>query len=228
MDIENYDKNYYYAEDINVLVGRLNSICKRLNLIEFNFEQFHYSSTGKTIKDIGYNSLLRFLDTLKESMSINSSSANYKKTDVNQREVKDIFIVHGRNNEAKLELEGIIHRNGFNPIVLDRMTNSGLTIIEKFEKYANVSMVIVLLTPDDVGALVEDGKQVWELPLGFRARQNVIFELGYFYGKLGRSKVCCVVNGGIEIPSDIKGIAYHSYNHSIEEIEHKLVSEMKS
>jgi predicted nucleotide-binding protein len=41
-----------------------------------------------------------------------------------------------------------------------------------------------------------------------RARQNVILELGYFIGKLGRSRVAVLLAPGTEQPSDILGIAY--------------------
>ena len=41
-----------------------------------------------------------------------------------------------------------------------------------------------------------------------RARQNVVLELGYFVGQLGRSRVCAVHKAGVEIPSDYHGVIY--------------------
>ena len=67
---------------------------------------------------------------------------------------------------------------------------------------SDVGFAIVLLTPDDVGrALLE----VIEKP---RARQNVILELGFFIGKLGRERVCALKTAELEIPSDFGGVVY--------------------
>lgn len=80
--------------------------------------------------------------------------------------------------------------------------NEGRTIIEKFEDHADVGFAIVLMTPDDVGALVKEKDK-----LKPRARQNVIMELGFFLGKLGRKRVCAL-HKDVEIPSDYKGVLY--------------------
>jgi predicted nucleotide-binding protein len=79
--------------------------------------------------------------------------------------------------------------------------NKGQTIIEKLEHHSEVSFAVVILTPDDVGGPKGGTTQA-------RARQNVIAELFYFIGILGRSKVCALVKGEIEIPSDIGGVVY--------------------
>ena len=68
----------------------------------------------------------------------------------------------------------------------------------------NASFAIVLFTPDDVGAL-RDQADKRSKP---RARQNVIFELGYFIGKLGRERVRSIYKEEVESPSDIDGILY--------------------
>ena len=81
--------------------------------------------------------------------------------------------------------------------------SQGSTIIEKFETHANVSFAIALLTPDDAGSL--DSETAAPRP---RARQNVIFELGYFIGRLGRKNVCALTKGEVEIPSDYSGVVY--------------------
>lgn len=89
------------------------------------------------------------------------------------------------------------------PVILHEQPNKGRTIIEKFEEHADVRFAVVLLTPDDVGA-VKDRKSDL-LP---RARQNVVFEFGYFIGRLGRDRVCALAKGDIERPSDSDGILY--------------------
>ena len=61
----------------------------------------------------------------------------------------------------------------------------------------------MLLTPDD---RVTSG--------GARARQNVIFELGYFIGKLGRERVTVLKRGEVEIHSDYSGVIYHEIDNA--------------
>lgn len=114
-----------------------------------------------------------------------------------------VFIVHGHDEAAKESVARVIERLGFEPIILQERTNEGRTIIEKFEDYADVAFAIVLLTPDDVGA-VKTAPQA----LQGRARQNVILELGYFIAKLGRRHVCALHKGNVELPSDILGVVW--------------------
>ena len=86
--------------------------------------------------------------------------------------------------------------------------NKGRTLIEKFEAHADVAFVIVLLAGDDRGGKRDDPSED-QRP---RARQNVILELGYFFGKLGRDRVCAVYAEDVELPSDVIGISYVPLN----------------
>jgi hypothetical protein len=115
----------------------------------------------------------------------------------------DIFIVHGHDKTTKELVARFIEKLGLKPIILHEQPDKGRTIIEKFEDHSTVGFAIVLLTPDDVGAPIEQQDK-----LKPRARQNVIFELGFFIGKLGRNHVCALYKGDIEIPSDYKGVLY--------------------
>ena len=88
------------------------------------------------------------------------------------------------------------------PKILHEQANEGKRIIEKFEKHSAVGFAIVLLTSDD------EGKAKASDNLNIRARQNVILELGFFMGKLGRSRVLPLYIEGVELPSDIQGLMY--------------------
>jgi predicted nucleotide-binding protein len=119
-----------------------------------------------------------------------------------------VFIVHGHDRKLVEAVQDTVEAElGWTrPIVLDEQAGAALTIIEKFERYAqSADAVIVLMTPDDVGSTAASisGKQ-------FRARQNVLFELGYFFGKFGRdgSRVLLLKSGDLEIPSDLSGVLY--------------------
>lgn len=115
-----------------------------------------------------------------------------------------VFIVHGHDKIPKLETTRLVENQGLEAIILAEQPNSGRTLIEKFEQStASVIFAIVLLTPDDIGVLRTAPDEEQE-----RARENVIFELGYFVAKLGRGKVCLVKKGNVNIFSDLAGVAY--------------------
>ena len=118
-----------------------------------------------------------------------------------------IFIVHGRDEGAKNMVARFLEKLALQPVILAEDPAKGRTIIEKFEHHAQVGYAIVLLTPDDTGSLQGD-----ENDLKPRARQNVIFELGFFIGHLGRKHVCALTKGDVEIPSDYAGIEYIPFN----------------
>lgn len=96
-----------------------------------------------------------------------------------------------------------LERLGLDPVVLHEKPNAGRTIIEKFSEYADVQFAVVLLTADDEGK-----SRGSETPPSLRARQNVLLELGYFLGKLGRARVCALYDAGVEIPSDYQGVLF--------------------
>lgn len=134
----------------------------------------------------------------------------------------DVFIVHGHDEGSKYAVARFVENLGLPVTVLEDHLHGGLTPIEKFEKYAdNAGFAIVLLTPDDM----ETSR--YELVQRPIAHQNVIFELGYFIGKLGYERVCPLFRGEVEIPSDSHGIAYvHMDNNDDWKL--KLTQEMKN
>jgi predicted nucleotide-binding protein len=123
--------------------------------------------------------------------------------------VPRVFIVHGHDDAARLEVVDFLKTVRLQPLVLRDQPGSGRTIIEKFEDFSNVSFVVVLLTPDDVGGLYKEKPSKGGLQP--RARQNVILELGFFLGLLGRDHVAVLSKQSkeaIEIPSDYTGVQY--------------------
>ncbi|WP_130928727.1 nucleotide-binding protein [Pseudomonas sp. Sample_20] len=132
-----------------------------------------------------------------------------------------VFIVHGHDEAALQSLARFIERLGLKAIVLREMPDRGQTIIEKFETESDAAFAVVLLTPDDVGGSAQAAST------NARARQNVIFELGYFRGKLGRGKVMLLKKGNPEIPSDLFGVLYTEMDIN-EAWQYRLIKEMKA
>lgn len=122
-----------------------------------------------------------------------------------------IFVVHGHDEEIKLAMARTLEKIELNPIILHEKPNEGRTIIEKFTDYSDVSFAVVLLSPDDMG--YQKGQSPSEAK--FRARQNVILELGFFIGKLGRKHVFVLFKNGnnFEIPSDYSGVIFTPYDN---------------
>ena len=118
-----------------------------------------------------------------------------------------VFIVHGRDGELKHAVARLVEKQGVKAVILSEQVNKGNTIIEKFEENSDVSGAICLFTADDLGRAKTDTE---ERP---RARQNVVFEAGYFMGKLGRGRVVIIAEKGVELPSDMQGIVYTDKNN---------------
>ncbi len=120
---------------------------------------------------------------------------------------KKIFIVHGHDQGAREMVARFVERIGLEAIILHEQANQGRTIIEKVDAHRDVGFAVVLLTPDDEGR-AKGGS------LEPRARQNVLLELGYFIGCLGRDKVCALKRGSLEIPSDFAGVVWETMDDS--------------
>jgi len=127
---------------------------------------------------------------------------------------RKIFIVHGHNGELLQKTARLLTQLRLDPIILHEQANKGQTIIEKFEANSDVSYAIILATADDEGRKLPDSEEARKLTEGLstRARQNVVFEMGYFIGRLGRGNVCTIVETGVELQSDIQGIVYVEYD----------------
>jgi predicted nucleotide-binding protein len=121
-----------------------------------------------------------------------------RQTDLRQK----VFIVHGHDDVLRLKVENFIQKLGLNPIVLMDQASAGNTIIEKIHEYGDVDYAIILYTPCD------EARNIGTSELRGRARQNVVFEHGYFIGRLGRRKVAAMVEPSVEIQNDIKGVVY--------------------
>ncbi|MGY6164108.1 TIR domain-containing protein [Paraburkholderia strydomiana] len=118
-----------------------------------------------------------------------------------------VFVVHGHDDGAREAVARFLERIGFEAIILHEQANQGRTVIEKIEAHGDVHFAVVLLTPDDIGCANGGEPEP-------RARQNVLLELGYFIGRLGRERVCALKRGTLEIPSDFAGVVWEKMDDS--------------
>ncbi len=131
-----------------------------------------------------------------------------------------VFVVHGHDSGVRESVARFLESVDLEPIILVEQPDGGRTIIEKFEAHAaTTSFAVILLTPDDVGSVDSSHME--------RARQNVIYELGYFAGKLGRGRVCLLRKGSVHMPSDLAGVVYTELD-SADGWKLKLVRELKA
>lgn len=137
---------------------------------------------------------------LEKGNNANSTRVHTQEENTN----KKVFIVHGHDDAAKETMARFVEKCGFQSIILQEQANSGRTIIEKLEDNTEVVFAIIMYTECDIGRSKRDTEEKGR----FRARQNVIFEHGYLTSKLGRKRVCALVKGDVEIPSDLNGLIY--------------------
>jgi len=186
-----------------------------------------YKDVDKKIHRL--DSIIERLELIPLSIAAQSAAPTQEEVLPSQPRTKKVFVVHGRDEIAKTNLEVFLHEIGLEPVVLHRQADEGMTIIEKFEKHSEVGYAFILLTPDEVAYLAaEEAKPDVERQKEFRARPNVIFEFGYFVGKLGRSRVCCLYTGNVSLPSDVSGMIYKRYEKSIEEVAYSVIKDLKA
>jgi predicted nucleotide-binding protein len=135
---------------------------------------------------------------------------------------RGVFVTYGRDQTQYDRVTSILRKLGLDPVGIDREARQGRTIIEAVEHYAaSCSYAVVIMTGDDCGFMRDS-----ESELRPRPRQNVIFELGFLFGLLGRDRVLCLVEREIERPSDIDGILYFSLGEDDSAIERCIVREL--
>lgn len=143
------------------------------------------------------------IDLLQTEIEISSSTSNTSQA-TTQPVSNRVFIVHGHQESFRETTARFIEKLGLTPIILHEQPNKGRTIVEKFTDYSDVGFAVVLMTADDKGGLISESHDQHRP----RARQNVVLELGFFLGKIGRGRVCALYQDGVEIPSDYNGVLF--------------------
>lgn len=243
----------------------LKNICGENNhnaiLFETSIEEFSDFTVTDSFKNLKIlQTLLNLLDSTIDILKIEKNGITELDNNKNTQKEKfkksiaksKIFIVHGKSESIKNQVEQFLLSINVEPIILHKQPDLGKTIIEKMEHYSDVSFALILITGDDmlttitlndfIGILLQTYSKYKSLPnkqladailkvitnnFRKRSRQNVIFEFGYFIGLLGRKKVRAIYEEGVELPSDIQGVLYIPLDKG-EKWKKKLVDELKS
>lgn len=170
--------------------------------------------TGKVVPN---GTKLELIADLKDRLESGSTDSNTS---------RKVFVVYGHDDAARVQLEAMLRRWNLEPILLNQLTSEGDTLIEKLERYMPEAVfAVVLATPDDEGHVKgkPDQRQ-------FRARQNVVLELGMMLRGLGRKKVAVLMpnldTGVMEKPSDIAGLLYIPYTDNVDDAKLLLAKEL--
>lgn len=227
-DYERFKKIY---DDIDVLIEhRVRTSSQEFISWKTRAERFlrtHYGENSKEVVDFGNTHFSLMIYTFNETESdyIEACKSGLVKSkavfEVYLEELKEndvtpdneatqdniiskskVFVVHGHDEALKQEVARIVEKQGLEAVILSEQANGGKTIIEKIEENSDVGAAICLFTGDDYGKAKDATSD------NLRARQNVVFEAGYFMGKLGRGNVILIASPDIEIPSDLQGVVY--------------------
>ncbi len=171
----------------------------------------------------GQRESISFIDTMLEDIELGEPEQAQEVEGSRGPRSNRVFVVHGHDGEMKQAVARTLERVGLGAVILHEKPNRGQTIIEKIERFADVDFAVVLMSPDDTGYSSEAGLDAAKP----RARQNVILELGYFAGKLGRENVVALHRGNIEFPSDYDGVLYTPYDSDSGTWRGELVAELK-
>jgi len=138
-----------------------------------------------------------------------------------QSECARVFIIHGHDRTAALELQRLVEKKtDLDVVLMDQQPHGGRTLVEKFEQEAaDCGYAIAVFTPDDVVA--KDDEEYAQM------RPNVVFELGWFVGRIGRERTCILYKEPTEVPSDLQGIGYYPFHGSVEEAWVRIDGELR-
>lgn len=169
-------------------ISRINTLRRRGRILSEEF--LHLEDLGSIGKDVTDDYIKGEYGRLAHGTLNGAESINPKKC----------FIVHGHDALFKSDVYRLLKEDmGLDPVILQDEPDRGRTIIEKFEDISrDAAFAVILLTPDD------------DCGISKRARQNVVFEMGYFMAKLGRNRTIVIKKGDTEIPSDVQGVLYTS------------------
>lgn len=135
--------------------------------------------------------------------------------------VSRVFVVYGRDTVTRDRIVNILSSLRTMPVFLEREAGTGQTIIELVEEFGDAKYSVAVMTSDDIGYLRDEPHAARG-----RARQNVVLEIGYMMGRLGRSRILLLTDD-IEMPSDLAGVRHVRLSNTDEQIRVTLAREFQ-
>ena len=199
-----------YAIELQIRHGILGAIIADKLTVSYKFP-------GKSSK-----SSYRKMGQLTKRSGVTSAGTSSTLISRKSFENRNVFIIHGHDMTPPLQLQKLLKDEwNIDSIILMNKPGKGRTIIEKFEEEAKkASYAFAILTPDDIINAKENQY--------LQARPNVIFELGWFYGRVGRDRVCIMLKEGTIIHSDLAGVSRIQFKESICEKVLEIRDELKN
>lgn len=228
-ELDTFEFDGHRHEKISIFESKTKQIFKKVlsdseeyisDLERISFRPLVYFLDGETDYGLEYESFYDGVRQAKTLLKSAISNVEFEKELSDEEEPETIaplpkvigrdktkvFIVHGHDENLKRDVALFIAEQGLEAVILHKQASGGKTIIEKLEDRSDVGFAIVLYTPCDIGRSASARKN------NPRARQNVVFEHGFFVGKIGRGRVVALVKDGVEIPNDYSGVVYVSHN----------------
>jgi predicted nucleotide-binding protein len=138
------------------------------------------------------------------SLTDKTQTSTQPPTSVSGNMRRRVLVVSGADDEMKQAITKALTKLWLLPVILCEEPSHGRKIVERFTDYADVGLAVVLLSPDDFAYAKNEESTKRKL----RPRQEVVFELGFLLGKLGKDKVLVLFreNANFEAPTEFEGI----------------------
>lgn len=195
---------------LRTVMGVDSPLLAQLNKVKYSPSVWYSGMDTSGYRPAGVKKVIAILEAAKSELALRAELEEVVETEETPAEKATaeergrVFIVHGHDDARKHELARVLQDlTSTKPIILHEQPSGGRTILEKLEAFApSAGFAVALLTADDLGRA--KGTELESA----RARQNVVFEAGYFAGRLGRDRVVLLHETGVELPSDLNGIVY--------------------
>lgn len=159
-------------------------------------------------------SLLDHLLPIAKTTSVKLATQDDHRSDMTDHkpDPKKVFIIHGRNTNARKAVEQFVRSLGLTPIDFEQLAaDSGASFIGEIVRrgLSQAQGIIALFTADEIAYLRPDyhephdsqeDKERWQ------SRPNVIFEAGMAYGMAPERTILAMLGGQAKLFSDLRGI----------------------
>ncbi len=223
--LENYLKDKRFLNSANAILGALSNLdtvtlSSALELItcliknEADISRVLYSINDPQERErVSRIFSLALIQQLANSGYLARSPPHTQKNIITKVN-KKVIIVGDMNSRNVLELNGLLLEFSYEPIILSEQPSNSRTILEKLSEFSDVGYAMVV---------IESERKRISLT---RPNPNVMLELGYLIGLIGREHVLCLVENDATLPTDLRGISYIVFKQSVREASDSILREL--